>query len=57
MEKKLAVAMATNEELLQNVFPQKVLQAVKDQKGFIAERFECATVLFADIVNFIPMPE
>lgn len=56
-EKKLGEAMATNEELLQNVFPAKVLQALKDQKGVIAERFECATVLFADIVNFTPMSE
>lgn len=56
-EKKLGDAMATNEELLQNVFPSKVLQALKYQKGVIAERFECATVLFADIVNFTPMSE
>lgn len=56
-EKKLGVAMATNEELLQNVFPEKVLQSLKEQKGVIAERFECATVLFADIVNFTPMSE
>ena len=56
-EKKLGDAMATNEELLQNVFPTKVLQTLKDQKGIIAERFESATVLFADIVDFTPLSE
>ncbi|MFN6049856.1 MAG: hypothetical protein ACK47R_03410, partial [Planctomycetia bacterium] len=44
-EQKLGAAMATNEELLQNVFPHKILETLKDQKGIIAERFESATVL------------
>jgi class 3 adenylate cyclase len=56
-EQKLGAAMATNEELLQNVFPNKILETLKDQKGIIAERFESATVLFADIVNFTPLSE
>ena len=56
-EQKLGAAMATNEELLQNVFPNKILETLKDQKGVIAERFESATVLFADIVNFTPLSE
>ena len=56
-EQKLGAAMATNEELLQNVFPHKILETLKDQKGIIAERFESATVLFADIVNFTPLSE
>jgi adenylate cyclase len=51
-EQKLGAAMATNEELLQNVFPNKILETLKDQKGIIAERFESA-----DIVNFTPLSE
>ena len=46
---------ALSERLLLNVLPEPVAQRLKRHEGVIADRFEEATVLFADIADFTPM--
>ena len=41
-----------SERLLLNVLPRTIAERLRDSPGFIAERFDEATVLFADIVGF-----
>ena len=41
-----------NERLLLNVLPASIANKLKQQVGIIAERFDDASVLFADIVGF-----
>jgi class 3 adenylate cyclase/CheY-like chemotaxis protein len=43
-----------SEQLLLNVLPATVAQKLKQGEEHCAERFEEATILFADIVNFTP---
>jgi adenylate cyclase len=44
-----------NERLLLNVLPASIADKLKQQVGIIAERFDDASVLFADIVGFTPL--
>ena len=44
-----------SERLLLNVLPEPVAMRLKQHEGVIADRFEHATVLFADIVDFTPI--
>jgi adenylate cyclase len=44
-----------NERLLLNVLPASIATKLKQQVGIIAERFDDASVLFADIVGFTPL--
>jgi class 3 adenylate cyclase len=44
-----------NERLLLNVLPASIATKLKQQAGIIAERFDDASVLFADIVGFTPL--
>ncbi len=44
-----------NTRLLLNVLPAPIADRLKRGGGIIAERFEDASVLFADIVNFTPL--
>jgi class 3 adenylate cyclase len=46
---------ARSERLLLNVLPAPVAIRLKRDEGVIADRFDEATVLFADIVDFTPM--
>ncbi|HEX8123095.1 MAG TPA: adenylate/guanylate cyclase domain-containing protein [Solirubrobacteraceae bacterium] len=48
---------AKSERLLLNVLPKPVAERLKEREGIIADDFECATVLFADIVGFTPLSE
>jgi class 3 adenylate cyclase len=41
-----------NQRLLLNVLPAPIAEQLKKQKGIIAQRFEDASVLFADLVGF-----
>ena len=45
------------EALLLNVLPAPIARKLKDSPGSIAERFDEATILFADIVNFTPLSQ
>ena len=44
-----------SEKLLLNILPEAVVEQLKQFQGSLAERFDDATVLFADIVNFTPL--
>jgi adenylate cyclase len=44
-----------NTRLLLNILPAPIAEKLKRQAGIIAERYEDASVLFADIVGFTPM--
>jgi class 3 adenylate cyclase len=44
-----------SERLLLNVLPEPIAVRLKKDEGVIADRFEHATVLFADIVDFTPI--
>ena len=48
---------AESERLLLNILPEPVAQRLKTEPGVIAERYEAASVLFADIVGFTPLSE
>jgi class 3 adenylate cyclase len=46
---------ARSERLLLNVLPEPIAARLKREAVVVADRFEAATVLFADIVGFTPM--
>ena len=48
----LDIERAKSERLLANVLPETIAHRLKDVPTTIADRFESATVLFADIVDF-----
>jgi hypothetical protein len=56
-EDELALEEAKSEALLLNVLPRRIAELLKRDPGSIAERFDSATVLFADIVNFTQLSE
>lgn len=41
-----------SEHLLRNIFPPSIVEQLKQSPGQISQRFDAATVLFADIVGF-----
>src|SRR6266498_128998 len=43
------------DKLLYNVLPERIAEKLKQSNETIAEEFSSATVLFADIVNFMPI--
>jgi len=44
-----------SENLLLNILPSEIAQALKNESRTIAEHIEQASVLFADVVNFTPI--
>ncbi len=50
--RKLEIANRENERLLLNILPVKIAERLKNGEGVIADKFENASVLFADIVGF-----
>ena len=54
-ETALAAAHERSESLLHNILPEKIADRLKTDKKTIADRFDEATVLFADIVDFTPL--
>jgi adenylate cyclase len=55
IEKALRQEQQKSEQLLLNILPEAIVAQLKQFQGSLAERFEEATVLFADIVNFTPL--
>ncbi len=43
-----------SEKLLLNILPKEIAPRLKDTTTTIADSYDCASVLFADIVNFTP---
>jgi guanylate cyclase len=46
---------ARSESLLLNILPKEIVSILKNDRRTIAEHFENASILFADIVNFTPL--
>jgi len=44
-----------SENLLLNILPKEIAAILKNENRIIADRFDTASVLFADVVNFTPM--
>lgn len=53
----LAAEREKSETLLLNVLPRSIARRLKDGERPLADRFEEAAVLFADLVGFTPMSE
>ncbi|NET88056.1 MAG: transporter substrate-binding protein [Kamptonema sp. SIO1D9] len=51
-EEALRAEQEKSEQLLLNILPQAIATQLKQNQSSIAERFESATILFADIVDF-----
>jgi guanylate cyclase len=43
-----------SENLLLNILPKEIAPRLKNNRATIADSYDCASVLFADIVNFTP---
>jgi adenylate cyclase len=54
---ELKVERAKSERLLLNILPASVASRLKESDQVIADRFDAATVLFADIVGFTPLAQ
>ncbi|WP_442927767.1 adenylate/guanylate cyclase domain-containing protein [Microcoleus sp. A003_D6] len=52
MESALRKEQKKTESLLLNILPEPIADRLKYQPGLIADKFEKATILFADLVNF-----
>ncbi len=55
VEQALRQEQQKSERLLLNILPEAIVDQLKQFHGSLAERFDEATVLFADIVNFTPL--
>jgi guanylate cyclase len=44
-----------SEHLLLNILPAEIAATLKNEERVIADRFESASILFTDVVNFTPM--
>ncbi len=54
-EEALVLAQQRSENLLLNILPRSIAERLKQNQDNIADRFESATVLFADLVDFTPL--
>jgi guanylate cyclase len=51
----LKVEQQKSESLLLNILPKEIAHILKNENRTIADQFDSASILFADIVNFTPM--
>ena len=56
-EAKLELERQKSEKLLLNILPVSIAERLKEDKSVIADHFESATVMFADIVGFTVLSE
>jgi class 3 adenylate cyclase/NAD(P)-dependent dehydrogenase (short-subunit alcohol dehydrogenase family) len=52
---ELQLERARSENLLLNILPREIAQTLKERPGTIAQRYDQASVLFADMVGFTPL--
>lgn len=52
MQSALRKEQKKTERLLLNILPEAIAERLKKEPGVIADKFENATILFADLVNF-----
>ncbi len=57
LEDQLEKSHEENEKLLHNILPIPIAAQLKSSKAKTIKRFENASILFADIVNFTPLAE
>jgi class 3 adenylate cyclase/FixJ family two-component response regulator len=55
VEAALRAEQEKSDRLLLNILPSPIADQLKQQHGLLAERFENATILFADLVDFTPL--
>ncbi len=55
LSRKILGEQAKSEGLLLNILPKEIASILKNENRVIADQFENASVLFADVVNFTPM--
>ena len=48
---------AKSESLLLNILPRSIADRLKDDNATIADQFDAASILFADVVDFTPLSE
>lgn len=53
--KALKLEKTKSEKLLLNILPKPIVQQLKNFHNALAQQFDCATILFADIVGFTPL--
>jgi adenylate cyclase len=56
IENALREAHAQSDRLLRNILPDPIADRLKGGEGCLADRYEEATILFGDIVDFPPFP-
>jgi adenylate cyclase len=56
-EVELGKEREKSEKLLRNILPEEIIDRLKGSRGMIASRFDQATILFTDIVNFTGLSE
>ena len=56
-EAALRVEKAKSDRLLRSILPEKIVAELREEERTIAERFDEATVVFADLVGFTPLVE
>ena len=54
---EIAAEQAKSDRLLRNVLPARIAAQLRETPEALAEQFESASVLFADIVGFTPLSE
>jgi adenylate cyclase len=54
-DKALKLEKLKSEKLLLNILPQPIVQQLKQVQDSVAQQFDSATILFADIVGFTPL--
>jgi len=54
-EQALRLEKHKSEKLLLNILPKPIVEKLKQVQGPVAEQFDQATILFADIVGFTPL--
>lgn len=57
VQKELEKERERSEELLLNILPKEIAGELKNSNQMVADGYDEATVLFADIVNFTPLAE
>jgi adenylate cyclase len=53
----LRTEQAKSESLLLNILPRSIAERLKDDDTTIADQFDAASILFADVVDFTPFAE
>lgn len=49
------IALGKADGLLLNILPRAIAEKLKSESGIIADHFESASILFADVVDFTPL--